>query len=73
MLDDQQLQELTTGACGIFQLYFYKNLFDPVSDSKIIDDEFLTKKTATLLNEIFSTNEETNEEEMNLLAKDNNP
>ena len=72
MLDDQQLQELTTGACEIFQLYFYKNLFDPVSDSKIIDDEFLTKKTATLLNEIFSTNEETNEEEMNLLAKDNN-
>ena len=72
MLDDQQLQELTTGACGIFQLYFYKNLFDPVSDSKIIDDEILTKKTATLLNEIFSTNEETNEEEMNLLAKDNN-
>ena len=72
LLDDQQLQELTTGACGIFQLYFYKNLFDPVSDSKIIDDEFLTKKTATLLNEIFSTNEETNEEEMNLLAKDNN-
>ena len=72
MLDDQQLQELTTGACGIFQLYFYKNLFDLVSDSKIIDDEFLTKKTATLLNEIFSTNEETNEEEMNLLAKDNN-
>ena len=72
MLDDQQLQELTTGACGIFQLYFYKNLFDPVSDSKIIDDEFLTKKTATLLNEICSTNEETNEEEMNLLAKDNN-
>ena len=50
LLDDQQLQELTTGACGIFQLYFYKNLFDPVSDSKIIDDEFLTKKTTTLLN-----------------------
>ena len=71
LLDDQ-LQELTTDTCGMFQLYFYKNLFDPVSDSKIIDDEFLTKKTATLLNEIFSTNEETNEEEMNLLAKDNN-
>ena len=50
LLDDQQLQELTTGACGIFQLYFYKNLFDPVSDRKIIDDEFLTKKTTTLLN-----------------------
>ena len=61
MLDDQ-LQELTTDTHGIFQLYFYKILFDPVSDSKIIDDEFLTKKTvATLLNEIFSTNKETNE------------
>ena len=29
---------------GIFQLYFYKNFFDPVRDSKIIDDELLTKK-----------------------------
>ena len=62
MLDDQ-LQELTTDTHGIFQLYFYKILFDPVSDSKIIDDEFLTK---TLLNEIFSTNKEMNEKEMKL-------
>ena len=46
-------------------------MFDPVSDSKITDDEFLTKKTVTtLLNEIFSTNKETNEEEMKELAKD---
>ena len=43
LLDDQ-LQELTTDTCGIFQLYFYKNLFDPVRDNKIIDDELLTKK-----------------------------
>ena len=61
ILLDDQLQELTTYTCGIFQLYFYKNLLDPVRDSKIIDDEFLAKKTvATLLNEIFSTNKETN-------------
>ena len=67
---DDQLQEFTTDTCGIFQSYFYKNLFDPVSDSKIIDDEFLTKKTvATLLNEIFSTNKEMNEEEMNYLLR----
>ena len=60
MLNDQ-LQELTTETCGIFQLYFYKNLFDIVIDSKIIDDEFLTKKTVTtILNEIFSTNKEKN-------------
>ena len=72
ILLDDQLQELTTDTCGIFQLYFYKNLFDPVRDSKIIDDEFLTKKTVkTLLNEIFSTNKETNEEEMKLFFRDN--
>ena len=58
---NDQLQELTTDTCGIFQLYFYKNLFDIVRDSKIIDDEFLTKKTVTtILNEIFSTNKEKN-------------
>ena len=58
MLDDQ-LQELTTDTCGIFQLYFYKNLFHPVGDSKIIDDKFQTKKkktVTTLPNEVFSTN-----------------
>ena len=44
ILLDDHFQELTTDTCGIFQLYFYEHLFDPVSDSKIIDDEFLTKK-----------------------------
>ena len=39
-------EKITTGTCEIFQLYFYKNLFDPVSDSKIIYDEFLTKKNS---------------------------
>ena len=43
-----------------------------VRDSKIIDDEFLTKKTVTtLLNEIFSTNKQTNGEEMKLFARGN--
>ena len=44
-----QLRDLTTNTCGIFQLHFCKNLVDPVSDSKIIDDKFLTKKTVTSL------------------------
>ena len=34
ILLDDQLQDLTTYTCGIFQLYFYKNLLDPVRDSK---------------------------------------
>ena len=35
---------------GIFQLNSYKNLFDPVRDSKskVIQDEFLKKKTVTI-------------------------
>ena len=44
ILLDDQFQELTTDTWGIFQLCFYKNLFDPVGDSKIIDGEFLTKE-----------------------------
>ena len=70
ILLDDQLQELTTDTCGTFQLYFY--LFDPVRDSKIVDDEFLTKKAiTTLLNDVFSTNKEANEQEMKLFARDN--
>ena len=73
LLLDDRLQELTTDTCGIFQLYFYKNLFDPNSDSKMFNDEFLTENTVTtLLNENFSTNKETNKEEMKLFAEDNN-
>ena len=70
ILMDDQLQDLTTDRCGIFQLHFYKNLVDPFSDNKIINDKFLTKETVTtLLNEIFSTNKESNEEEMKSFAK----
>ena len=47
-------------------------MFDPVKYSKIIDNEFLTKEAVTtLLNEIFSTNKETNEEEVNLFGRKN--
>ena len=41
---EDQLQELITDTCGIFQLYFHENLFNPLSDSKIINDEFQPKK-----------------------------
>ena len=72
ILLDVQLQQLATDTCGIFQLCFYKNLLDPLSGRKIIDDEFLTKKTVTtLLNEIFQQIIKTNEEEMKLCARDN--
>ena len=72
ILLDDQLQELTTDTCGIFQLYFQKNLFHPASNSKIINDEFLIKITVTtLLNKFFSINKESNEEKMKEFARDN--
>ena len=61
VLVDDQLQKWSTDACGKFQLYFYKNLFDPVKNSKILNHEHLTKKTVeTLLNETFSTDQNNN-------------
>ena len=72
VLLDDQLQELKIDTCGMFQLYFYKNLFEPSADSKILNDELLTKQTvATLLNEFFSTNKEENEEKMQIFARNN--
>ena len=41
---DDQLQNETSDTCGIFQLYFNKNLFDPLKKSKMINDDTLTKK-----------------------------
>ena len=41
--------------CGLFQLYFYKNLFDPDKKSKILNHQTLTKNTLqNRINEIFS-------------------
>ena len=38
------VQDLNSSTCGIFQLYFYDNLFDPNENSKIQNDTKLTKK-----------------------------
>ena len=67
-----QLQELTTDMCGISQLYFYKNLFEPEASSKIINVEFLTQKSVgTLLNKIFSLDKEENEEKIEVFTIEN--
>ena len=41
MVDDQ-LQNLKSDTCGLFQLYFYTNLFIPEDNSKIISNKTLT-------------------------------
>ena len=59
---DDQLQKIETDTCGIFQLYFYYNLFNPLKNSSIIDNSSISKHTIEkLLNEIFSLNKDQNE------------
>ena len=63
---EDRLQDLDSRACGIFQLYFHDNLFNPDENSKIQGNTKLTKKTVeTLLNELFTLdNQDKNEEKM---------
>ena len=64
MVEDR-LQDLKSATCGIFQIYFYENLFNPKENSKIQGETKLNKKTVeTLLNEIFSMDDNENEIKM---------
>lgn len=67
-----QGQDLDSVTCGIFQLYFYDNLFNPDEDSKIQDKAKLKEKTIeTLLNELFALdNQEQNEQTIRQYGQD---
>ena len=68
---ENDLQELTSQTCGIFQLYFYKNLFDPATESGILKHEKLTKKTTeTILNEIFTVDADENERRIKIFKQE---
>ena len=70
MVDDC-LQDLSSDTCGIFQLYFYTNLFLPRENSKIINNTKLTMKTiATLLNELFVLDINKNERRVEAFAQE---
>ena len=63
LIVEPPFQEITYSSCGLFQLYFYKNIFDPDEKSKIINHETLNKKTIEkILNEIFSTDVDENKQ-----------
>ena len=73
VLVDDEIQEIYSDTCGLFQLYLYKNLFDPDENSNILNDEYLTKKTVeTLLNEIFSRNKNKNKRKIAEFAEEYN-
>ena len=64
MVEDR-LQDLDSSTCGIFQKFFYQNLFNPSKNSKIQGETKLNKKTVeTLLNEIFTLDDKENEIKM---------
>ena len=64
MVEDK-LQDFDSSTCGIFQLYFYENLFNPDQSSKILGELKLNKKTVKmLLNELFSLDDRENEIKM---------
>ena len=70
---DDQLQKIDTDTCGIFQIYFYYNLFNPFTNSSIIKDNVISKHTIQkLLNEIFTLNQEQNEKVITQFALENN-
>ena len=63
MVEDR-IQDLDSATCGLFQLYFYKNLFHPNENSKIQDKAKLNKKTIeTLLNRLFVLDDQDKNEE----------
>ena len=64
MVEDR-LQDLDSATCGIFQIYFYQNLFNPEENNKIQGNAKLNKKTVeTLLNEVFSLDDKENKIKM---------
>ena len=59
---ENEIQDLVSPNCGQFQLYFYKNLFDPDEKSKILSHGTFNKSTLKArINEIFSTDIDENE------------
>ena len=53
MVEDR-VQDLNSVTCGLFQIYFYDNLFNLDENSKTQNKKRLNKKTVeALLNELF--------------------
>ena len=73
MVEDR-VQDLNSVICGVFQIYFYDNLFNPNENSKIQDKRQQNKKTIeTLLNELFVVNnQDTNKTTIRQYADENN-
>ena len=68
------MQDLNSVTYGIFQIYFFDNLFNPNHDSKIQNKKQLNKiTTEILLNELFVLhNQQQNETTIDRCANEHN-
>ena len=69
-----RVQDLDSVTRGVFQIYFYDNLFNPNESSKMQDKKWLNKRTIeTLLNELFVLDDQdSNETTIRQYANENN-
>ena len=64
---ENRIQDLDPATCGIFQLFFYENLFNPDKNSKVQNETKLKKTTVeTLLNKLLSVDDKENEIKMSM-------
>ena len=71
-LVDDQLQMIEKDMCGMYQIYFYVNLFNPLESSSILNKKSLNRRTIEkLLNEILSTDKQ-NESRIEAFTQENN-
>ena len=72
-LVDDQLQMIEKDKCGMYQIYFYINLFNPLDKSSILSEKNLNKITIEkLLNETLSTDRKKNEIRIEAFTQENN-
>ena len=71
MVNDS-LQMIHKDTCGIYQLYFYVNLFHTLKNSSIINEKIFKKNMIEkLLNKILSTDKQDNENRVEIFVKEN--
>ena len=59
---ENQLQTVEKDMCGMYQIYFCVNLFNPLENGSIINEKIMKKQTTEkLLNEILLTDRQENE------------
>ena len=65
-MEEDRVQDIDSVTSGIFQIYFYDNLFNPNENSKIQDKKQLNKRTVeNLLNKLFVLDDQDKNEETN--------